>query len=819
MNPFSNRTSAFLPRLSLILLILLFGSSLGLMTHCGGAEKPGKKAASTADDGTGDNTDDNNNGDDNGGDDGTNPTPEFPAVNSIAPSDGSADVLPDTDIAVTFSLAMDPATVTTNTGDNSCSGALQVSADDFSTCVIMDAAPATSDNKTFTVTPATMLASLTTYKVRVTTAAATTEGEGLEAVVTQVSGFTTYNLLTTVSEVSSPSVTASTLQSVDLGWTNPVEADFDHVNVYARCSDGETGCAPATFTLVGSTANNTENSLTITELAPGKKFDFKLTAADAGNAQTLGNTDAAISEIQLEMEGDLTLWPAGQRSAGYLNRIMGLTWSGDEIIAASTLDNYMSLLGNDFSSQLIAFDTDPAGNDTNGQYITTYPGTDSKIIWPFRVDFLVEIRAVAGPAIELYIWDAASDSWNPLSSGSGVNGNADMARIPAAALGNPNEIRVASTIFDHFVAHVNYGSFPDNPDATDIPGKITSVTSYYDIGTNVFDLSKSTTALDPAVSPVTEAAHLVHIKLNRWGPSNGTVEIVGDTLPFTWTATDSNLELLDDGTNGDTTSGDGIYEARINFGEYAGEIKFRFVDDGVEEFAMDRVMTLTGSAQTLEEGSGDPFDWGQYGSGETERWHHTITVDGNGTDWSSNEALATSTGGSVHPIYITYDDDNIYVAQKQSGIPQAGDQFAYFLFSDDGSLSSGMDRTVAATGKFGAAGTAKMKWSLGLKLQTGPNYSEFLDNDGSAWGSDVSSCTEVFVKGSGFAEASIPRDCFGGATVLHMTSYIIDYDSPNWLYNMFSGATDGNSNPVDLVNYVSIDTDSPDAPNASVSGF
>ncbi len=62
------------------------------------------------------------------------------------------------------------ATLTTNIADTTCSGALQVSADNFATCVLMTAAPVASNGAaTFAVVPAGDLASATQYFVRITT--------------------------------------------------------------------------------------------------------------------------------------------------------------------------------------------------------------------------------------------------------------------------------------------------------------------------------------------------------------------------------------------------------------------------------------------------------------------------------------------------------------------------------------------------------------------------------------------------------------------------------------------------------------------------
>jgi hypothetical protein len=88
-------------------------------------------------------------------------------VISTTPAPLTIGVDPTTSITVTFSEVMDGTTLTTNTNDTTCSGTVQLSTDDFATCVQMQGPPSTGDDITYTVTPASALASATTYAVRV----------------------------------------------------------------------------------------------------------------------------------------------------------------------------------------------------------------------------------------------------------------------------------------------------------------------------------------------------------------------------------------------------------------------------------------------------------------------------------------------------------------------------------------------------------------------------------------------------------------------------------------------------------------------------
>lgn len=92
-----------------------------------------------------------------------------PSVSSSSPSDSGSGGRTQT-ISVTFSEGMDNSTITTNTSDTTCSGSLQVSSNNFSSCIQMSSSPSASNsNKTFSVSPSSSLSSPSTYKIRVTT--------------------------------------------------------------------------------------------------------------------------------------------------------------------------------------------------------------------------------------------------------------------------------------------------------------------------------------------------------------------------------------------------------------------------------------------------------------------------------------------------------------------------------------------------------------------------------------------------------------------------------------------------------------------------
>jgi hypothetical protein len=113
-----------------------------------------------------------------------------PAVSSTTPaSNGTA--VATTTVAVTFNQAMAPASLTAQTSAGACTGSLQVSLDDFATCIAMAGPPAMSGGNTVaTLTPAPGLLVNRSYKIRVTTAATNAGGVPLASTFTLANGFT-----------------------------------------------------------------------------------------------------------------------------------------------------------------------------------------------------------------------------------------------------------------------------------------------------------------------------------------------------------------------------------------------------------------------------------------------------------------------------------------------------------------------------------------------------------------------------------------------------------------------------------------------------
>jgi hypothetical protein len=115
-----------------------------------------------------------------------------PTVSSTSPSDNQSGISLSSNILVTFSESMDNTSVTTNTSNASCSGSIQLSSDNFSSCLQMNSSPSISNShKTFTLDPSNNFSLSTTYKIRVTTGVKDSAGNNLTSQWSNTNGFQT----------------------------------------------------------------------------------------------------------------------------------------------------------------------------------------------------------------------------------------------------------------------------------------------------------------------------------------------------------------------------------------------------------------------------------------------------------------------------------------------------------------------------------------------------------------------------------------------------------------------------------------------------
>lgn len=165
---------------------------------------------------------------------GTTATGDGPTVVAVTP-DGVEGVDPDGAIRVEFSAAMDPDTITADDGD--CTGAIQLSDDDFTTCLALGAEVVAADgDTTFTITPAATLGSARSHRVRVTTAATGADGAPLGAEFSSDGFVTRYHHTIEIDGVDDWNGDEGLATSTD-GHVAQVAWDATHVYVGMRSPD------------------------------------------------------------------------------------------------------------------------------------------------------------------------------------------------------------------------------------------------------------------------------------------------------------------------------------------------------------------------------------------------------------------------------------------------------------------------------------------------------------------------------------------------------------------------------------------------------
>lgn len=117
-----------------------------------------------------------------------------PTVLNTIPADGAKDIVLNSSFSMTFSEIMNPSTLSVQASDGACSGNIQISSDNFTTC--LGGTISTSGNPVIVWTPASKLWISQNYKVRITTNVQDSGGNALASDDTR--SFTTQDVSTWV---------------------------------------------------------------------------------------------------------------------------------------------------------------------------------------------------------------------------------------------------------------------------------------------------------------------------------------------------------------------------------------------------------------------------------------------------------------------------------------------------------------------------------------------------------------------------------------------------------------------------------------------
>jgi len=208
-----------------------------------------------------------------------------PTVLSTSPTDRQTGISIGTSISITFSESIDTSSVTTNTSNTDCSGTIQLSSNNFSSCVQISSTPSASNsNKTFSMTPSSYISAGTTFKIKVLNTLKDSVGNTLSSNYTTSNGFTTVSgpilsqvtAVTTPTNNTTPSYTFSSNESGTITYggscsssTTSATTDNNTVSLNSLIDRTYSDC---TITVTGSTTNGSStlniNTFVIDTTAP-----------------------------------------------------------------------------------------------------------------------------------------------------------------------------------------------------------------------------------------------------------------------------------------------------------------------------------------------------------------------------------------------------------------------------------------------------------------------------------------------------------------------------------------------------------------------
>ena len=232
--------------------------------------------------------------------DATNPT-----VDSIFPSDGYTDVTSDTTVTVNFSQSMDATTITTNSSDTTCDGTVQISKNNFSSCVkMMSDVSADDTNESFIVQPAANLNHDTTYKIRVTDAATNSIGFAMEEDYETSTGIKIITLPAVESVTPSDGGTELAVDStiyvtfnkeMDSTSLSLNDADTTCSGTFQLSSDNFSTCVKMASTINESSDGTRYWFSPASELTTSTTYKLRVTSSVRGIRQALMGTDYEMS--------------------------------------------------------------------------------------------------------------------------------------------------------------------------------------------------------------------------------------------------------------------------------------------------------------------------------------------------------------------------------------------------------------------------------------------------------------------------------------------------------------------------------------------
>ncbi len=218
-----------------------------------------------------------------------NNTIVVPSVLNVEPSDSTSNVPLNSSVSILFSEEMDESSLTTNNTDTECQGSVQVSDDNFETCLQFANKPVVSESSIgegsygYQLKPTALLSALTNYKIKITSDLKSANNVSISEGYETPNGFTTgVHVTIPVVESTLPrdySVQIAVDSTIDVTFSEAMDPQSFQSGSFQVTTEGG-ATVPGTIELNGLTAAFTPDS----RLETGTTYNVTL-ETDISNLQ------------------------------------------------------------------------------------------------------------------------------------------------------------------------------------------------------------------------------------------------------------------------------------------------------------------------------------------------------------------------------------------------------------------------------------------------------------------------------------------------------------------------------------------------------
>lgn len=209
-------------------------------------------------------------------------------VLSTSPADGAVSIASEATISLSFSEPIDFSTLTVNSNTAQCMGSVQVSNNNFASCIHILPTINAFGNNTAILTPTSVLVAGQTYKLRTSALIKSIAGKAIKSAYSHVFGFGVSgdNDMPTIQSVS-PTDDANEVVpsiSINITFSEPMDAGSIDTNTENTVcsgalqvtSDSFSNCVKMASSPIPSSGARTFTIIPASDLAPGATYKFKI---------------------------------------------------------------------------------------------------------------------------------------------------------------------------------------------------------------------------------------------------------------------------------------------------------------------------------------------------------------------------------------------------------------------------------------------------------------------------------------------------------------------------------------------------------------